>query len=186
MSEEQIIIRCLNCGTKNRIPKNRLQDRPACGRCHAYLDDMLIRCLNCGTKNRMPEDKLNKRPLCGKCGVPLVIRTDAGIPVDIMDENFSREVLTYSGSVLMDCWAPWCAPCRTLAPVLEELASKYAGGVKITKLNVDENPLTASKYHIQNIPTLLLFNDGNLVNRLVGVLPKEEIERHLLAIMKTS
>jgi thioredoxin 2 len=134
----------------------------------------------------MPEDKLHKRPLCGKCGVPLVISGDAGHPVDITDATFSREVLTHPGSVLMDCWAPWCAPCRMLTPILEELASKYAGGIKIVKLNVDENPLTASKYHIQNIPTMLLFKDGEIVNRLVGVLPKEEIERHLLSIMKTN
>lgn len=186
MAYDQMIIRCLNCGTKNRIPKNRLHDRPTCGRCHAYLDDMIIRCLSCGTKNRMPEDKLHKRPLCGKCGVPLVISAASGHPVDITDGTFSREVLAHPSSVLMDCWAPWCAPCRMLTPILEELASKYAGGIKIVKLNVDENPLTASKYHIQNIPTMLLFKDGEIVNRLVGVLSKEEIERHLLSIMKTN
>lgn len=76
--------------------------------------------------------------------------------------------------------------CRAPGPILEELASKYAGGVKIVKLNVDENPMTASKYQIQNIPTMLLFKEGKVVNRLVGVLPKEEIERHLLSIMQTN
>jgi len=186
MAYDQMIIRCLSCGTKNRIPKGRLHDRPTCGRCHAYLDDMIIRCLSCGTKNRMPEDKLTRRPLCGKCGIPLVISVDSGAPVDITDETLSREVLAHPGSVLMDCWAPWCAPCRMLTPILEELAAKYAGGIKIVKLNVDENPLTASQYHIQNIPTMLLFKDGEIVNRLVGVLPKEDIERHLLSIMKTN
>jgi len=186
MAYDQMIIRCLNCGTKNRIPQNRLHDRPTCGRCHAPLDDMIIRCLSCGTKNRMPEDRLNQRPICGKCGIPLVISADTGHPVDITDGTFSREVLSHSGAVLMDCWAPWCSPCRLLAPILEELASKYAGGVKIVKLNVDENPMTASTYHIQNIPTMLLFKDGKIVNRLVGVLPREEIERHLLSIVKTN
>ena len=186
MTYEQMIIRCLNCGTKNRIPRNRLHDRPTCGRCHAHLDDMIIRCLSCGTKNRMPEDKLNKRPLCGKCGIPLVISGDTGQPIDISDGTFATEVLSYPGSVLMDCWAPWCNPCRMLAPILEELASKYAGGVKIAKLNVDENPLTASKYNVQNVPTMLLFKSGQVVNRLVGVMTKEEIERHILSIMKTN
>jgi thioredoxin 2 len=70
-----------------------------------------------------------------------------------------------------------------VVPILEELASKYAGVVKIVKLNVDENPLTASKYKIQSIPTMLLFKGGSLVNRLVGALPKEEIERNLLSVM---
>ena len=186
MSQNQMIIRCLNCGTKNRIPKERLHDRPTCGRCHAHLDDMLIRCLSCGTKNRMPEDRLNQRPLCGNCGVPLVMRDGEGYPLEITDETFSREVLSYSGSVLMDVWAAWCVPCRTLEPIIEKLASKYAGGVKFVKLNIDENPLTAAKYDVRNIPTILLFKNGNMVNRLVGALPEEEIERHLLFIVKTN
>ena len=183
MTHDQMIIRCLNCGTKNRILKDRLHDRPTCGRCHAYLDDIIIRCLACGTKNRMPEDRLQQQPLCGKCGSPIVISDDSGHPVDITDATFSKEVLSYPGPVLMDSWAPWCGPCRTVGPILDELASKYAGGIKIVKLNVDENPLTASKYNIRSIPTMLLFKGGSLVDRLVGALPKEEIERHLLSIM---
>ena len=106
--------------------------------------------------------------------------------MDVTDATFSKEVISSPGSVLVDCWAPWCGPCRTIAPILDELADKYAGGVKITKLNVDENPLIASQYSIQSIPTMLLFKDGKLVNKLVGALPKEEIERHLLSIMKTN
>jgi thioredoxin 2 len=131
----------------------------------------------------MPEDRLDQQPVCGKCGVPIIISDDKGHPMDITDETFSKEVLSYSGPVLMDSWAPWCAPCRMVGLILDELASKYAGGVKIVKLNVDENPVTASKYNIQSIPTMLLFKGGSLVNRLVGALPKEEIERHLLSIM---
>ena len=95
-------------------------------------------------------------------------------------------MIASSGSVLVDCWAPWCAPCRTVAPIIDELADKYAGGVKIAKLNIDENPMITSQYTIRSIPTMLLFKDGKLVNRLVGALPKEEIEHHLLAIMKTN
>jgi thioredoxin 2 len=131
----------------------------------------------------MPEDRLHQQPICGKCGVPIIISNDTGHPIDITDETFSKEVLSYPGTVLMDSWAPWCAPCRVVGPIMEELASKYAGKVKIVKLNVDENPLTASKYKIQNIPTMLLFKSGSLVNRLIGALPKEEIERYLLSIM---
>lgn len=186
MSREQMIIRCLNCGTKNRIPKERVHNRPTCGRCHAPLDDMIIRCLSCGTKNRMPEDRLGQKPLCGRCGVPLVIRGGEGHPTEITDETFSREVLAFSGSILMDVWASWCIPCRTMEPILEKLASKYAGGVKFVKLNIDENPLTASQYNIRNIPTILLFKNGILINRLAGAMPEEEIERHLLAIVKSN
>ncbi len=184
--EEQIIVRCLNCGTKNRIPRERMQDRPSCGRCGASLDDMIIRCLSCGTKNRMPETRLNERPRCGRCGAPLVVSGDTGKPFDITDAAFAREVLTAAGTVIVDCWAPWCAPCRMVAPILEELAAKYAGGVRIAKLNVDENPVTAAQYDIRNIPTLLFFREGKLLSRAVGALPRDEIERRLLAVMKTN
>jgi len=186
MSEKQMVIRCLNCGTKNRIPKERLHDQPLCGKCGATLDEMIIRCLRCGTKNRMPENRLSEQPLCGKCGTALVVTGEQGRPVEVTDSTFSREVLSTPGSVLVDCWAPWCGPCRTVAPILDELASKYAGGVRIAKLNVDENPLTASRYDVRSIPTMLLFKDGKLVNSLVGALPKETIEQHLISIMKTN
>jgi thioredoxin 2 len=183
---DHVIIRCLTCGTKNRIPKQKFSGRPACGNCHAPLDDLIIRCLKCGTKNRMPEERLNQKPLCGKCKEPLVIPSQNIKPVDVTDDSFAREVLTVEESVLVDCWAPWCGPCKTLGPIIDELATDYANGVKVTKLNVDENPVTASQYGIRSIPTMLLFRDGKLVERLVGALPKEEIEKHLLAIIKTN
>lgn len=184
MRHEDLIIRCLHCGAKNRIPKERMRHRPVCGRCRSNLDDMIIRCLNCGKKNRMPENRLHDRPFCGSCGAPLVVMGAQFYPLDITDGTFAREVLTQRSSVMVDCWAPWCGPCRLAAPILDELASKYAGGVKIAKLNVDENPITASQYHIHSIPTLLLFKDGALVTSLVGLKTKEEIERHILAVMK--
>ena len=185
MEKDEIIIRCLNCGTKNRIPRERMNDRPTCGECHAPLDEMLIRCLECGTKNRMPEDRLNDRPLCGRCGAPLVIEGTSGKPVEVADASFAEEVLQAKGVVLVDCWAPWCGPCRLVAPILDDLAEQYAGKVKIAKLNVDENPATASQFDIRSIPTMLLYRGGKLIDRLVGALPKEEIERKLLAVLKT-
>ena len=83
----------------------------------------------------------------------------------------------------MDCWAPWCGPCKMVAPVLDQLAYEYKGRIKITKLNVDENPLTASKYGIQSIPTMLFFKGGNQVDTLVGALPKHEIERQIETLL---
>jgi len=184
MRQEELIIRCLHCGAKNRIPREHMRHRPVCGRCHSNLDDMIIRCLNCGKKNRMPEDRLRDRPFCGNCGTPLVVMTTQFNPFDVTDGTFAGEVLTQRYPVMVDCWAPWCGPCRLLAPILEELASKYAGGLRIAKLNVDENPITASRYHIQSIPTLLLFKDGALITSLVGLKTKEEIEKHILAVVK--
>jgi len=75
---DDVIIRCLNCGTKNRIPKQKLQGRSICGKCGASLDELIIRCLKCSTKNRIPEDRLNQRPLCGKCHEPLIIPQQKG------------------------------------------------------------------------------------------------------------
>jgi len=106
--------------------------------------------------------------------------------MEVTDASFAREVLAADTSILVDCWAPWCAPCLQLSPIIEELAADYANAVKVAKLNVDENPATAAQYGIRSIPTMLLFKDGKLVQRLVGALPKDEIEKNLMSIMKTN
>jgi thioredoxin 2 len=134
----------------------------------------------------MSEDRLNQKPLCGKCHEPLIIPQQKVMPCDVTDQTFSREVLTSESSVLVDCWAPWCGPCRTLSPIIDELASDYASAVKVVKLNVDENPLIASQYGIRSIPTMLFFKDGKMVQKVTGALPKEQIEQHLLSIIKTN
>jgi thioredoxin 2 len=184
MSSEEMVIRCMNCGAKNRISRERMHDRPLCGKCGSPLDEMIIRCLSCGAKNRIPENRLNEKPRCGKCGAYLVVTTDQGRPIDVNDLTFDKEVLSTPGAVLVDCWAPWCAPCRLVAPILDEMAAKYAGGVRVAKLNVDESQVVASRYNIRSIPTMLFFKDGKLVNSLVGALPKETIEQNINAILR--
>ena len=146
-------------------------------------ETIIIRCSGCGTKNRIPKIRLNDKPICGKCQNPLTGERISDRPVDITDSTFDAEVLGEPSPVLVDCWAPWCGPCRTIAPVLEQLAGEYAGRIKVAKLNVDENPATASKYSIKSIPTMLIFKNGWLLNTLVGALPKNEIEKHVLSIL---
>jgi thioredoxin 2 len=145
---------------------------------------VMVACPNCGAKNRIRPDRFSAKPVCGKCRAPLPVFSGApDRPLEVTDGTFRQEVLAFPGSVLVECWAPWCGACRSAAPTIDQLASQYAGRLKVAKLNVDQNPATASQYGIQSIPTMLLFKAGRLVDRLVGDLPKAEIERHLKAIL---
>lgn len=92
------------------------------------------------------------------------------------DDNFDREVNQHNTPVLVDFWAAWCAPCRALAPHIEELADEYEGKVKVGKLNVDEEPNTAGSLGIRALPTLLLFKNGQIVEQIVGAVPKSKID----------
>lgn len=96
--------------------------------------------------------------------------------VEFTDENFDAEVLQSSTPVLVDFWATWCAPCKAIAPVLSQLADDYADKVKIGKVNVDENPATPGQFGVRGIPTMILFKDGQVVDQLVGAVPKNQLE----------
>jgi thioredoxin len=145
----------------------------------------IVTCPNCGSKNRIDESKAAQaQPKCGRCGKLLdASAAPSGEPVTVTDTTFAREVLSIKGKpILVDCWAPWCGPCRMLEPTIKQLAAESGGRYVIAKLNTDENQRTASQYRIDGIPTMLVFKDGQLVDKLVGLQPKQTIASRLAAL----
>lgn len=105
------------------------------------------------------------------------------MPADISDQTFEKEVKQSNVPVLVDFWAPWCGPCRALAPIIEELSKEYDGKVKFVKVNTDDNPVEASNLRISSIPTLVIFKGGKAVQQVVGVRPKSDIAKLLDAAL---
>ena len=149
---------------------------------------LVVACSKCGTKNRVdPRSAAEQVAKCGKCGTPLDVSKGVDVaehttPVIVTDATFQQEVLQGSirQPVLLDCWAPWCGPCRMVGPIMEQLAAESKGRFRVAKLNVDENPQTAAQFQIQSIPTMLIFKNGQLVDRIVGAQPKPAIAARLL------
>ncbi len=144
-------------------------------------ESIIVPCPACGTKNRVPVSRLQQGPRCGRCKAPLPVGN--GKPVILTDANFKSQVLSASLPVLVDCWAPWCGPCRMVGPIVDELAREFAGRALVGKLNVDENPVTSQGYGIQSIPTLLIFKGGKVVDKIVGAAPKQQIMARLQRVL---
>lgn len=96
--------------------------------------------------------------------------------MNVTDANFEAEVEQHDGLTVVDFWATWCAPCRMIAPILDQLATEYTGKVKVTKLDVDSNVRTASRFNVRSIPTILFFKNGKLVDQVIGAVPKPQLE----------
>lgn len=93
----------------------------------------------------------------------------------VTDDNFEKNVVNSSIPVLVDFWAPWCGPCRMIAPVMEEIATEFSEKLTVVKMNIDENPITPSKFQIRSIPTMLLFKNGKAVSTQIGAIPKSKL-----------
>src|SRR6266702_3840471 len=114
----------------------------------------ILTCPSCGAKNRIDERAARMQPVCARCGTKLSIHPSDGHPVELTDARFTQHALRADATpVLVDCWAPWCGPCRLLTPILDQLAAESGGRYVIGKLNVDENPRTAAQFRISGIPT---------------------------------
>jgi thioredoxin 2 len=138
-------------------------------------DAMIMVCPSCRAKNRVPIVRIREKPNCGRCGTRLPVE-NLGKVLAVTDATFEQEVMASRMPVLVDCWAPWCGPCKSVAPVLETLAEKYQTRLKIAKVNMDENTGVGSRFSIASVPTLLLVKNGRVMETLVGALPKEQLE----------
>jgi thioredoxin 2 len=132
----------------------------------------VVVCPTCGRKNRVPA-AAKGQPRCGQCHNPLPWLAEAG------DDSFGDVVERARLPVLVDLWAPWCGPCRAVSPALENLARERAGRVKLVKVNVDESPITAQRFGVQGIPTLLVLDKGTAVARQVGAAPEGALRQWL-------
>ncbi|MDD2388487.1 MAG: thioredoxin [Desulfobacterales bacterium] len=144
------------------------------------INPYIIRCSHCGTRNRIAAENLKRVATCGQCGT--ILRTDYLLidqPVIVTDSEFESLVLRSPLPALLDCWAPWCGACRTLSPVIDELSQQLKGRVRVCKLNVDQHAMTASLFKIKSIPTLLIFDNGQLKDTIVGGVPKQQILQKL-------
>lgn len=143
--------------------------RPAAGR-PLTVASTVAACPSCGTRNRVANDA-GGRPRCSRC------HTDLPWLVDLGPTEFDRVVSISSMPVLVDLWAPWCGPCRMVAPALEQLSADMAGELRVVKVNVDEAPEVSARLGVQGIPTMLLYDDGREVARQVGAQPGHAIRR---------
>lgn len=136
------------------------------------LENVEYPCSSCGSLNRIPRRRLKDDPICGRCKHKVFPRA----PVAVTDDAFRKEVEDSPLPVLIDFWAPWCGPCRAVAPVLETVAGERAGRLKVAKINVDENPRSAARFQVRSIPTLVLVRGPLHLDQLAGALPKEALD----------
>jgi len=131
-------------------------------------ESLYVVCPNCAGTNKIPVGKRDKGGKCGKCHHMLldgkVVEANAG--------NFKQHIARNSLAVVVDFWAPWCGPCKMVAPILDKLADEFAGKMLIAKVNTDDNPKWAQSYNVQGIPTMLFIADGKVVHQQVGALPE--------------
>jgi thioredoxin 2 len=147
------------------------------------MNDIIeVSCMHCGQRNRVPRGRLGDAPVCGRCKEQLL----PAEPVEATDATFTDRVEASPVPVLVDFWAPWCGPCRTMGPVLEQVAQAYRGRLRVVKLNVDDNPTTASRFGIQAIPALKLFRGAKVMDAIDGAVPRRVLESRIERALGTN
>ena len=136
---------------------------------------LTVRCAFCGAWNRVDAARATDRPKCGKCAKPILL--DRPLPLD--DASFARTIEGSALPVLVDFYADWCGPCKMMAPHVDELAARYQGRALVAKLNTDQSPVTAQRFQIRSIPTVIVFRDGRAVTQQAGAVRLAELESML-------
>lgn len=137
---------------------------------------MIIACSNCGQKNRIAPAKLPSAGTCGKCHLPLGTLSE---PVEADTATFDNVLASSPVPVLVDFWAPWCAPCRAVGPTVDAVADEFAGKAKVGKVNIDEHPSIAAKFGVQSIPTIIVVKNGAITSTFVGIRDQETLSEAL-------
>ena len=138
------------------------------------MNSIVVTCSSCGTKNRIPADKQHLGPKCGKCKGAINL-AGAAVPVELDDSTFAGFISQAAKPVMVDFFSPTCGPCRMLAPVIDAMARKFYGRVLIAKLDTSRNQMSAARYKIRGVPTLLFFKNGALVDQVTGALPEHDL-----------
>jgi thioredoxin 2 len=141
---------------------------------------VIRKCPSCGKNNRIPPEHLADRGRCGACKAEL---PPVAEPIEADPETFDSIIGGARVPVLVDFWAAWCGPCRMVAPIVEQIATEYEGQIKVGKLDVDANQRTAVRFNVRSIPSILFFKDGQLVDTVVGAVPKPILERKVKELL---
>jgi thioredoxin 2 len=142
------------------------------------MNELITACPNCGTNNRIPGDKLTLQPKCGRCRA-LFHPLSGGSVIELNDASFQQVTTHPHLPVLVDFYSPTCGPCQSLAPVMSNIAQRFTGKAIITKLDTSQHQMSASRFQIRGVPTLIFFKKGQAVDQLVGAAPQPEIEQRL-------
>jgi thioredoxin 2 len=185
------IVRCNQCGAKNRLPRERLDQHPKCGKCHAPLTtepvrdksiSYVMRCGHCGTKNRISSTRLDDPASCGKCSQPLDVRSMfAPQPMNVSDSDFDHKVLKSPIPVLLFVWAPWCSTCNVVAPYVDQFAAEALGKVRVCKANVGSHPALGTSLNVMSVPHLFIYDNGRQLESLPGALDRNQLMAKMAA-----